>query len=226
MIFALSVWPLAAAAQAVSVVELFSSQACPFCPKADAYFHSLTERPDIIGLACHVSYFEVDKTSLSQPFCAERQNHYNETLRLGPNYTPQIIVNGKINAVGYKEDDVKKALEEAAKSPIFPIEITSIQNGAFQFKLPTMKTPAPAQILIGLIDRPRRLSGTSKGQAPEVYVNIVSAIIPAAEWDGTARTLDVKVDMRTENKGFVVLAQDLVSAEIVAAGQYLMSAAP
>lgn len=223
---AIVVWPLPALAEPVTVVELFSSQACPFCPKADSYFHSLTEQPGIIGLACHVSYFEVDKTSLSQPFCAERQNTYNETLRLGPNYTPQMMINGRLNVIGYKEDEVRAALAEAAKSPLISIDIKLIQNGAYQFKLPAMDVPKPAKIMVALIDRPRRIVGEDKAQTPEVYVNIVSALIPAADWDGTARTLDMKVDVRTENKGFIVLAQDSVTQEIVAAGQYLMGTGP
>ena len=41
------------------VVELFSSQACVFCPRADRLFADLLKQDNVIGLACHVDYFDV-----------------------------------------------------------------------------------------------------------------------------------------------------------------------
>jgi hypothetical protein len=210
----------------VNVVELFSSRVCVFCPEAEDYFHTLLQRPGLIGLACPVSYFDADKTSLSQEFCAARQNHYNAALHLGPNYTPQVMVNGVHNVAGNLTDKVEVALKDPPENRPLEIEIKPIQNGSFQLKLPALTGSFKGKLLVALIDRPHRLPARKSGDAPSVYLNIVSALIDAGEWDGTARTLDVKVDLRTENKGFVVLAQNSETMQLAAAGQYLVSAGP
>ncbi|MCD8498114.1 MAG: DUF1223 domain-containing protein [Alphaproteobacteria bacterium] len=208
---------------ALSVVELFSSRACVFCPEANQYFHSLLDRPGVIGLACHVSYFEADKTSLTRDFCVERQSYYNDTLHLGPNYTPQMIINGAQNAVGYQQENVGQLLEmESSVAPLL-VGTQSIQNGSYQIKLPALDQPANHELLVALIDRPHRLEGVKGEASHAVYQNIVSAMISAGDWDGSARTIDIKVDLRAENKGFVVLAQNKATARITAAGRYLIT---
>ena len=39
-------------------MELFTSQGCSSCPKADAKFAELQERQDVIALAWHVDYWD------------------------------------------------------------------------------------------------------------------------------------------------------------------------
>lgn len=205
----------------VNVVELYSSRACVFCPQAEDYFRTLVERPGLIGFACHVSYFEADASPLAQKFCTERQSRYNAALHLGPNYTPQMLINGTKNVVGYKTEAVESTLAEASKTAALTVETKEIRSGSYQFSLPALEHDFQGNILVAIIDKPHRLQEKSTKGAPSVYVNVVSALTDAGPWDGKARTLDVQVDLRAENKGFIVLAQDSASLQIVAAGQYL-----
>lgn len=218
--------PVSAPAERVSVAELFTSQVCVFCPEAEALFSDMIKQPTVIGLACHVSYFDTDKTSLSRAFCAARQNLYNAALYFGPNFTPQMIVNGSRSLIGYQKDMVEEGMAADLDHAPLRLRIDDIQNGAYQFKLPPLGYSARHNILIALIDKPHRLAAAQKGQMPSVHYNVVSAIIDAGEWDGSARTLDIKVDFRPENKGFIVLAQNSETLRIAAAGQYLMGAGP
>ena len=41
-----------------AVVELFTSQGCSSCPKADAMFNELGKRSDVVALAWHVDYWD------------------------------------------------------------------------------------------------------------------------------------------------------------------------
>lgn len=216
----------ALAQERVQVVELFTSRSCAFCPEADAYFHTLLERPDIIGLACHVSYFEVDKTSLSHPFCGERQSDYNRVLRLGPNYTPEMVINGQADAVGYKEKEVQAALAESSETAPFLVDIKSIRSGTFQIKLPALAEPAAHTLSVLLLNKPHHFPDPKLPGMAVIYQNVVSDQIALGAWDGTARTLDIEVDLRVENKGFVILAQNSETMRITVAGQYLMGAGP
>src|SRR5690606_6242302 len=96
------------------IIELFSSQACAFCPRADRLLADLAQQVHVIALACHVDYFDVRSGALSQPFCSERQNWYMRALRGGPNYTPQMVVQGRYDAIGYDMPAVTHALRRAA----------------------------------------------------------------------------------------------------------------
>ncbi len=206
----------AMAQERVQVVELFSARNCVFCPKADEFFHELIERPGVIGLACHVSYFDADQSSLSRKFCVERQTALNKILRGGPNFTPEMVISGATSTIGHKRDTVEEALK--AEGPL-RIDVKPIHDGAFRINLPALATPGAHKISVALIDKPRHFSDPKNKQTSQIYKNVVSDWIEVGEWDGTARTLDIQVDLRVENKGFVVLAQENETMRIVVAGQ-------
>lgn len=204
------------AQERVQVVELFSARNCAFCPKADEFFHELIERPGVIGLACHVSYFEADRSSLSRDFCVTRQTALNKALRGGPNFTPEMVANGAVSAIGHKRDMVEDMLK--GEGPL-RIDVKPIHDGAFRINLPALAEPGAHKISVALIDNPRHFSDPKNKQASHIYKNVVSDWIEVGDWDGTARTLDIQVDLRVENKGFVVLAYKNETMRIVAAGQ-------
>jgi len=41
-----------------AVIELFTSQGCSSCPKADQLLSEMAERPDVVALAWHVDYWD------------------------------------------------------------------------------------------------------------------------------------------------------------------------
>jgi hypothetical protein len=126
------------------VVELFSSQACVFCPKADRLFADILEQENVIGLACHVDYFDVEVGALSKPFCSERQSWYMEKLFAGPNYTPQIVINGALDVIGYKFDEVINVLKKAKHSEVARMDvIESDALGTYKVVLPLDKIEKP-----------------------------------------------------------------------------------
>ncbi len=84
-------------AQALTVVELFTSQGCPSCPAAEAYLEKLSHDKNIISLAYHVDYWNRDGWTdpYSDPDFTQRQYDYSNTLNQpGRVYTPQFVVNG------------------------------------------------------------------------------------------------------------------------------------
>ena len=134
---------VAAAGQEFTVLELFSSQACVFCPKADELFAALITVPNIIGLSCHVDYFDVRVGSLSKPFCTARQSWYMQALGAGPNYTPQMIINGAHDVIGYKLDDVSLEIKKAQKNPPLRMDVVKAE-GANNYKLSWKEQAIPA----------------------------------------------------------------------------------
>src|SRR6516162_6089721 len=100
------------------VVELFTSEGCSSCPPADALLAELADRPDVLALSFHVDYW--DRLGWKDPYSSReatgRQNHYAALLDLATVYTPQIVVDGKWQAVGSDRADVEHALDLARRS--------------------------------------------------------------------------------------------------------------
>lgn len=206
------------------VLELFSSQACVFCPKADQLFSDLTKLDNVIGFACHVDYFDVRAGSLARPFCTTRQNQYMQALGAGPNYTPQMIINGAAEVVGYKLDDIRAVIKMTQEQHVIePIKIENGKAGDFNLTWPSMKaSEKPATLWLLLIDAPHDLEiaeGRNKGQHVN-YVNIASSIENLGPWTAQSIGRSIGPDL-TQHAGFIVLIQEDNGGKILAAGKHL-----
>src|SRR5690349_3956412 len=125
---ALAVSPAAAGEIRVNpkaVVELFTSQGCSSCPKADAKFAELQGRQDVIALAYHVDYW--DYIGWPDTFGAEansdRQRDYATAWGSSRIFTPQLIVNGRDGVVASRKSEVQGAVEGAALE--LPVELSA-----------------------------------------------------------------------------------------------------
>ena len=93
-----------------TVVELFTSEGCSSCPPADRLLTNAQSNfgNDIIVLSYHVDYW--DRLGWKDPFSkaifSERQRNYCEKLNPTSVYTPQAIVNGQVQFVGLKKNEV------------------------------------------------------------------------------------------------------------------------
>ena len=217
---------IAPAGQEFTVLELFSSQACVFCPKADELFAALITVPNIIGLSCHVDYFDVRVGSLSKPFCTARQSWYMQALGAGPNYTPQMIINGAHDVIGYKLADVSLELKKAQKNPPLRMDVVK-GEGAHNYKLSWKEQAVPANnepaiLWLMLIDKPHNVDiadGRNKGKKV-TYLNIVSDIEDRGDWDRAQNEKDITVELGPRHQGFIVIAQGRQTSRILAAAEY------
>ncbi|MCB1446123.1 MAG: DUF1223 domain-containing protein [Rhizobiaceae bacterium] len=80
----------------IGVVELFTSQGCSNCPKADRAIEQLAGRDDVVTVAYHVDYWNYMgwQDTLSAKENTERQYGYAKTLGIRNVFTPQIVLNG------------------------------------------------------------------------------------------------------------------------------------
>ena len=208
------------------VLELFSSQACIFCPRADRLFADLVAtQPDMIALACHVDYFDVKQGSLSQPFCTARQTWYERLLRSGPAYTPQVVMQGGIDVVGYKMEAVIAGLKKAAQLPTMPLYIfVTDKDNEFRVALPDTALPLGAHAVLYLViyDRPHEVTiaeGRNKGQKI-TYYNIISDLRDQGAWPDRQQGTVVTAPLTDANEGFALLLQDTATGKILAAGKF------
>src|SRR6266404_6173799 len=109
------------------VVELFTSEGCSSCPPADALLARLAEEPldgnvQLIALEEHVDYW--NDLGWADPFSSRdwtsRQNVYSGALGNGNPYTPQMVVDGRVEFVGSNTQKARQAILEAAGNSTIP----------------------------------------------------------------------------------------------------------
>lgn len=105
------------------VIELFTSVNCPFCPQADKLLRGLVDQAGVMGLTCHVDYYDMKDNPLSLEFCSERQNAYIANIDGASLYTPQMIVNGKAGAIGRKPAELMQVVRDQKSTEIARIEV-------------------------------------------------------------------------------------------------------
>jgi hypothetical protein len=105
--------------EGVAVVELFTSEGCSSCPPADVVLSGYGNRDNVFPLGFHVTYWNRLgwRDSFSQKAFDKRQYDYSERFSLNGNYTPQIVINGDVEMVGSRQNQVDKAIREALKTP-------------------------------------------------------------------------------------------------------------
>lgn len=92
------------------VVELFTSQGCSSCPKANKFVAELNASdPNVLVLSYGVTYWDYLgwKDTFGDNRFTERQGQYRDAL--GTNmYTPQIVVNGAEDRPKFKKRQIDK----------------------------------------------------------------------------------------------------------------------
>lgn len=133
--------PVQNSRQGFVILELFTSQGCSSCPPADAILskYALQKNAFIIPLAFHVDYWDRLgwKDPFSKPKFTARQNFYADIFNSTNIYTPQLVVNGKFELVGNRENEIRKLVDkELADQAALKIDITDvrIQNGILSTK--------------------------------------------------------------------------------------------
>ncbi len=203
------------------VLELFTSQSCGFCPPADALIGQMAQQDNIIALSCHVDYFNVSQNSLAKNFCTRRQNEYNRLIGSGPRYTPQLVVNGHLDMIGYQTGKVSAAVLKARAEKTSAISITDNGMGGYNVSLPSSNARSgDVRLWVAVYDKPQTLAlmeGNNFGKKL-TYYNVVSDIQDLGAWDGMPATRDIKVPLSAKNAGFAVVAQNVTTGFIIAAG--------
>jgi hypothetical protein len=103
------------------VVELFTAQGCSSCGKANATVSALAARPDVLALTFAVDYWDYLgwPDTFARPEFTERQRAYARKLALREVYTPQVVVDGRVQASGVKGEAVEALVASALKTRVY-----------------------------------------------------------------------------------------------------------
>jgi hypothetical protein len=194
------------------VVELFTSEGCSSCPPADALLAELAGRSDLLALSFHVDYWDRLgwKDPFSSPAATARQRRYADLLGLATVYTPQVVVDGKWQAVGSNRADVERALGSARRDRNeVPVALV-IDHGRAQIKLGPGGDGAPATVLLIGFDR-RQVSAVARGENSGrtlAHADVVRSIEEVAQFTGRASAVEVPIRSRSDRIAAMVQAED------------------
>lgn len=132
------------------VLELFTSEGCSSCPKADELLGKVQQQAGgkpIFILAYHIDYWDHQgwRDIFSNASYTKRQYWYADKLNAQV-YTPQVVVNGKKEFVGSDQAALTKALSNSLDSK------------------PTNILTLTGKIQAGKLDVTYQLSGAKAGQ--------------------------------------------------------------
>lgn len=214
-------------ARGPAVMELYTSEGCSSCPPAEAVLSTLAGRSDVITLGFHVTYWDGlgwrDRFGL--PEAAGRQQQYVDKLGLASAYTPEVIINGRVDVVGFDRHAIETKLEELPR--LAAIAVTYGARHAV-LGLPAMdKGECPCDLLLlGVTPDAETavLAGENKGRTLRAS-SIVRSIGQVGTWRGGAERRTVAFLPQQDAGLLVALAQSSRDGAVVAAGRVAFAGA-
>ena len=195
-----------------AVLELFTSQGCSSCPKADAMLDEMSKRPDVVALAYHVDYW--DYIGWEDTFGAkensDRQRDYAESWGSSRIFTPQLVVNGKGGLVGSKRDAVNGALGSASLP--LDVKLSEAPDDMLQVSVPAKAGEPDAMIwLVTFLDRADVTIERGENEGKQVaYTQIVTGRQVLGMWKadaGAELTLPLAEVLTGRSNGAAILIQ-------------------
>ena len=179
-----------AAAQPLTVVELFTSQGCSSCPPANANLIKVKDRAGVLALSFNVTYWDYLgwKDTFGREEFTQRQVSYEPSLgRSGP-FTPQVVVNGKADAVGAAPGEIEQLISSSGRT-----KGPSLSLGGGKINIGAGSAPGgKADIWLvryhqGVVEVPVARGENSGRTLP--HANVVHALNKLGSWTGEAKTL-------------------------------------
>jgi hypothetical protein len=195
------------------VVELFTSQGCSSCPKADALLQRLAMQDGVIALTMPVDYWDYLgwKDTLAQPVFTRRQKGYAAARGDSHVFTPQVVVSGAAQAIGSDGADIARASGAARAAGAMAVPVRIGEKGA-QVEIGAAPPGAAreGQVVALRVARARTVDigrGENRGRSV-TYANVVRGVERLGPWNGAARVFEIPQRLsRMEGDALVVLLQ-------------------
>ena len=181
----------ARAARAPVVVELFTAQGCSSCVVADKVLDGIASRPGVLALTLAVDYWDYlgwDDT-FARPEFSARQRAYMQKLALREVYTPQMVVDGKVQAAGADRQKVEALIREAQRSRAPAPAMRMMRRGRLQIGTGRAPRGGADVWLVRYSPGVQEVAvkrGENRGQVLSQR-NVVRELVKVGRWAGKSR---------------------------------------
>jgi len=210
----------AEAAKPLTVVELFTSQGCSSCPPADAYLGDLAKDADVLALSFHVDYW--DNLGWPDPFSSaentQRQRQYAHQMALRYVYTPQMVIQGSLQATGSDRRAIARKIKQAQKLPRVPVNL-DVNDKTLKVTLGSSDKPVDADVYMVIYDKEHVTHikrGENRGKTM-TNSNVVRLVKRIGSWNGDAVSLSSSFGNSSSNNGCAILVQARATGAILGA---------
>ena len=188
-----------AQAEPRAVIELFTSQGCSSCPPADQLLGELTSDASLIVVSVPVDYWDYLgwKDTLADPHNTARQKAYAHARGDGQVYTPQVVVNGTLHALGSDKAAIELAIAASRKNGAMSLLPTlTVGEGRLNVTVPDLvDARAGGEVwLVGVVKTATIAiaRGENKGRTI-TYHNVARRWIKLGDWTGKANSWSIPV---------------------------------
>jgi hypothetical protein len=173
------------------LVELFTSQGCSSCPRANKILGDLAREPDIVALTFPVTYWDYLgwRDTLARDEFTQRQKNYARAMGLRHVYTPQLIVQGQKHSNGAHLIQVRDTLAKTPRQPQPSLRVL-VRGGVATIDLGgDLRRTRPADVWVaqfqpGVVDV-AVTRGENSGRRVTHY-NAVTGLAQLGAWSGAA----------------------------------------
>lgn len=210
---------------AAVLVELFTSEGCSSCPPADAVLARLHREQPVAGVTLIVLSEHVDywndlgwKDPFSEARFSERQSAYGSRI-----YTPQAIVDGRIDVLGSDQPGILRAAASAAREPHGTLALTRTPKGV-RIAVAGLPAHSDAMVLLavledGLVSKVERGENAGRTLSHTAVVRALSEAgkVPASLMEWSAE-VPIPQDASWKRARVIAFVQDGRSRRVLAAG--------
>ncbi|HZR24652.1 MAG TPA: DUF1223 domain-containing protein [Vicinamibacterales bacterium] len=222
------------------LVELFTSEGCESCPPADDLLARIVaaqpiEGARVIALGEHVDYWDQLgwKDRFSSAAFTNRQQVYTGQLRNDGPYTPQLVVDGRLECVGSDASAARKLIATAATAAHGTASMS--WNGAtatVAVEALPQKATDRADILLAITED-RLVSKVTRGEnrgRTLTHVAVVRQLMTIGEAIGASATAERPVtlapDWNRDHLNFVAFVQQRRNGPVLASATISLAQHP
>jgi hypothetical protein len=198
-----------------AVIELFTSQGCSSCPTADKLLGELSEDRSLIALSLPIDYWDYLgwKDTLALPGHAARQRAYASARGDREVYTPQVVINGVLHALGSDRTAIERAIVKSRSNAATMAAPVKLAVNSGRISVDVAPAPASSQAVVWLCGvkkaEPVHIGrGENRGHTI-TYHNVVRGWHMLGHWDGKAASWQMpQSDLKSGVDDAVVIVQE------------------
>ncbi len=202
-----------------AVLELFTSQGCSSCPRANKFVCETARREEgVLTLSYSVDYWDYLgwTDTLGKPEFSQRQRIYARALTSTP-YTPQMILNGSVHKTRFSKKQVRE--QRLGAQPKINLALT---DAGLELNIDGARLDAPAVINVVHYTPGEQDISVGAGENKGRTVTLVNVV---TDWSHL-KTLDAGeayssvIALPNSGTAIAVLVQDGIGGPVLSAATY------